>query len=472
MKTTTSPRSAARLALAIVAMGALASGTARAQETSAPPPEEPAQPAAEGPKDDTKEYRFELGLVGGGYFFTSEHGLGRSTESDPLLSPKSSFSLGLRLTINANKWFGFEGETIFIPTHTRDDQTSMVVAAYRGSFIFNIIPQGPFRPFILVGYGGLTTIPKDEEVVATDTDSAFHAGLGAKILFTDNFGLRLDGRVLAPPSFASDLGLKLGEETEFGGPDFEALLSLYVAFGEVEPLIKKEVVTVKAPPPPNPDPDGDGIVGKSDKCPEVAEDKDGFEDDDGCPEADNDGDGIPDAQDKCPNKAETKNGIDDEDGCPEEDTDGDGILGSRDKCPDQPETKNNYKDDDGCPDEVPPEVAKFTGVIQGINFKTNSAALLKNSYPLLNRAVKVLQDFPDVKLEISGHTDDRGKADFNRDLSQKRADAVKAYFVSKGIASDRLEAVGYGLDRPIASNKTKTGRSKNRRTEFKLITKN
>jgi outer membrane protein OmpA-like peptidoglycan-associated protein len=165
------------------------------------------------------------------------------------------------------------------------------------------------------------------------------------------------------------------------------------------------------------------------------------------------------------------NGIDDEDGCPEVDTDGDGILGSRDKCPDQPETVNGYKDDDGCPDEVPPELKKFTGIIQGINFKTNSDKLLKNSFPLLDRAVKVLNDFPEVRLEISGHTDNRGKGDYNRDLSQKRADSVKSYMVAHGVAADRLEAVGYGMDRPVATNKTQAGRSKNRRTEFTLINK-
>jgi OmpA-OmpF porin, OOP family len=87
---------------------------------------------------------------------------------------------------------------------------------------------------------------------------------------------------------------------------------------------------------------------------------------------------------------------------------------------------------------------------------------------VLDRAVKVLQDFPDVKLEISGHTDNVGKPAYNQDLSQRRAEAVKTYFVSKGIGPERLSTVGYGMDRPIADNKTKDGKAKNRRTEFKL----
>ena len=72
-------------------------------------------------------------------------------------------------------------------------------------------------------------------------------------------------------------------------------------------------------------------------------------------------------------------------------------------------------------------------------------------------------------MEISGHTDSRGGADFNRELSARRAEAVKSYLVGKGIKSDRLTSIGYGMDRPIASNKTDAGRGRNRRTEFRLI---
>jgi OmpA-OmpF porin, OOP family len=217
------------------------------------------------------------------------------------------------------------------------------------------------------------------------------------------------------------------------------------------------------------DRDHDGILDNVDKCPDDPEDKDGFEDEDGCPDLDNDKDGIPDKTDKCPNEPEDKDGFQDDDGCPDPDNDNDGVPDVRDKCPNEPETKNNYQDDDGCPDEIPVEVKKFTGVIEGINYKTGSAEILPGSYAILDRAVKVLQDFPDVNLEISGHTDSRGKADYNRDLSQRRADAVKNYFVSRGVNANRLTSIGYGMDRPIADNRTNSGRARNRRTEFKLI---
>jgi OOP family OmpA-OmpF porin len=463
------------LALGVAcSVGALLHSTAHAQEsatvttettTTVVPSADP--PAPSETSSGPTEYRFELGLVGGAHFFAAEHGLGRYKDDPTDKSPDHGGAFGLRLTFNFNRWVAFEGEGLATWTKTRDGVTQLWVFNYGGDILFNLLPPGPFRPFVLVGFGGISSLSDDEGDVPSDVDGMIKAGLGAKVALTNNLGLRIEGRILFPPSILRDVA-KVGDETGFGGPDFEALGTIYWSFGEPASkiVVQKEVVRVAEA---NPDPDGDGVVGAADRCPMVAEDKDGFEDEDGCPDNDNDKDGIPDAQDKCPMQAETMNGIDDEDGCPEIDTDGDGILGSRDKCPDQPETFNNYKDEDGCPDEVPPEVKRFTGVIQGINFKTGSDKLLKGSFPILNRAVKVLKDFPDVRLEIGGHTDNVGKADYNRDLSQKRADSVKAYMVSQGIGGDRLEAVGYGMDKPVASNKTKTGRSKNRRTEFQLI---
>ena len=160
-------------------------------------------------------------------------------------------------------------------------------------------------------------------------------------------------------------------------------------------------------------------------------------------------------------------------GCPPpKDTDGDGIFDDVDKCPNEPETFNGYQDEDGCPDEVPAALKKFTGVIEGINFKTGSADITKNSNVVLDKVVQVLTDYPDVRIEISGHTDNVGKPEFNRELSQKRADAVKQYLINKGIKPERLTAVGFGLEKPIADNKTAAGKAKNRRTEFKLLTGN
>src|SRR4029079_6293418 len=178
------------------------------------------------------------------------------------------------------------------------------------------------------------------------------------------------------------------------------------------------------------DRDHDGILDNVDKCPDDPEDKDGFEDEDGCPDKDNDKDGILDLKDKCPNEAEDKDKFEDEDGCPDPDNDKDTVLDETDKCPNEPGTKNGYQDDYGCPDELPAAVKKFTGVVKGITFRRNSADLKASSFPLLKEAVKVFKEFPPLRVEVSGHTSNDGKRTFNVKLSKKRAESVKGFLTS------------------------------------------
>ena len=391
----------------------------------------------------------EVGVFGGIHFYNKDHGLGRDQGDSTGTSPDNGGVFGLRLGYNLNEWIGFEAEGTISPTRTRNDSTREIILGYRAQVIGTFLHSGYVRPFALVGYGALSAFPGTysedgsptgdlgtETLPRTrDTDGFFHVGIGAKFPITDMFGLRFDARGMAPAAIAHKMAT-VGTETGYGGPDWELLLSGYAGFG-AEPK--------PAPPPPPPPP----AAPKVDK--------------------DTDGDGIPDSIDKCPNEPEDKDGFQDEDGCPDPDNDGDGIPDVKDKCPNEPETFNGYQDDDGCPDEIPAALKKFTGVIQGINFKTKSADITKDSHKVLDKAVQVLSDYPDVRLEIGGHTDNVGKAEFNMELSQKRAESVKNYFVSKGISSDRLTAVGYGMDKPLTSNKTAADKAKNRRTEFTLI---
>jgi outer membrane protein OmpA-like peptidoglycan-associated protein len=407
---------------------------------------------------------FELGLYGGWYFFAAEHGLGRAENDPEGLSPKDFLEIGARFGWNFSQIVGIEGEFYVVPTKLNNEATNELIIGYRAHVILHFIKSGSFRPFAVLGWGGINSSPSDDAVIESDQDNLLYAGLGAKLALSESLLLRLDGRLSAPPAFMSGIA-EIGDEANFSGIDFEVLLGLSFAFGGKDPV-------VEAPPPPPPeepkDTDGDGILDADDKCPTEPEDKDGFQDEDGCPEADNDGDGLPDASDKCPNEAEDKDNFQDEDGCPDPDNDGDGVLDASDKCVNEPETKNNYQDEDGCPDTVPGPVQKYTGVIQGINFKFNSAEITRGSYRVLDRATKVLSDYPDVRLEIQGHTDNRGNPEYNKDLSQRRAESVKNYFISKGIDASRLTAVGYGMEVPIADNKRASGRAKNRRVEFKL----
>ena len=219
------------------------------------------------------------------------------------------------------------------------------------------------------------------------------------------------------------------------------------------------------------DRDGDGVADKDDACPDQPGVASADPKTNGCPPApDKDADGVPDAQDACPDVAGVKTDDPKTNGCPP-DRDGDGITDDKDKCPDQPETKNGYQDEDGCPDEVPVAVQKFTGTIKGINFEVNSAKITKGSFKTLDAAAKVLQDYPSVRMEIQGHTDDTGDHDYNVKLSQERAQSVKDYLVAKGVAEDRLKAQGYGPDKPLDPAKNKAARAKNRRVEFQILQK-
>ena len=222
---------------------------------------------------------------------------------------------------------------------------------------------------------------------------------------------------------------------------------------------------------PDPDDDGDGILDDADRCPRKAEDKDGFQDEDGCPDLDNDGDGVPDKKDACPDEAEDKDGWKDGDGCPDPDNDGDGILDVSDKCPNEKEVFNGLDDDDGCPDKAKVEItAQKIEILEKVNFRTGKAAIMKDSYDLLDQVANVFIQYPRIrKVQVEGHTDDVGAAKANQRLSQARAAAVVKYLVAKGVAAERLVAVGFGEDKPIADNSTPEGRAENRRVEFNIL---
>jgi outer membrane protein OmpA-like peptidoglycan-associated protein len=236
------------------------------------------------------------------------------------------------------------------------------------------------------------------------------------------------------------------------------------------------------------DRDGDGIRDEDDQCPDVPEDRDGFEDSDGCPDPDNDGDGIPDSQDRCPDKPGPKTF----EGCP--DTDGDGVPDSQDRCPDEkgpkdlegcpdsdgdevPDVDDKCKDvagpasDEGCPGKPLVVLEQKRLVIKGaINFDSGKASIKKESLAVLDAVAEVLQAHPEIKhVTVEGHTDNVGAAALNRDLSQRRAESVVHYLVGREIARERLEAKGFGEDRPIAPNDTTLGKAKNRRVEFTIV---
>ncbi len=221
-------------------------------------------------------------------------------------------------------------------------------------------------------------------------------------------------------------------------------------------------------------------------CRNDPEDFDQFEDEDGCPDPDNDQDGILDEPDECPNDPEDVDNFEDENGCPDADNDSDKICdpwveGSpnaskyadlckgKDQCPDDPEDYDGDRDDDGCPDLK----AEFDGcsvkIKDKVFFKFNKSDIDPKSFELLNDVATVINSVPEeLNFRVEGHTDSKGSDKYNKKLSQERSDSVRSYLVGRGVKSSRLEAVGFGEERPIDSNRTADGRARNRRVEFNV----
>ena len=342
----------------------------------------------------------------------------------------SGFSIGARGSLNRIDKLG----------DTSVDDLSHY--AVDGTIKYNFLRSGPIDPFIEIG-GGYTWI---DEVGA----GTVNGGVGLNIWFTENIGLTLQS------------SYKHAFE-DYLAKHFQHMAGIAIKFGGT-------------------DTDGDGVYDKDDACPEVA----GLEIFNGCPDAD--GDGIEDSKDACPNEAGSKemNGCPDADGdgvadkddacpneagpaankgCPYQDKDGDGVLDKDDKCPDVAGTVANQ----GCP-EVTEEVQKqLNDYARTILFDTGKSSIKAESTSVMVDIITILKEYPTAKFTVEGHTDSVGSNSLNQKLSESRALSVKSFLVEKGIEEFRLSAVGYGEDKPIATNNTAAGRKQNRRVEINLV---
>ena len=272
---------------------------------------------------------------------------------------------------------------------------------------------GAVDPFLLAGVG-LVQEPKVSS--SSGFFPAIEAGIGA--LFSTADGVNLRASIAAQEVFNDELAS--GQDAFI---DYRFNIGVVAPFGSVEPA------PAKAP-------------------------------------VDGDGDGVPDSADRCPSQPAAT-----ADGCPTpvapaappSDTDGDGIDDSKDECPG---TLEGLKvDASGC-------IAAATAqkiVLKGVTFLPNSAELTPDAKKVLDEAYDALAGQAGLKVELGGHTDSSGDDKLNLSLSQRRADSVKKYLTGKGIAAERLVAKGYGEAQPIADNKTKAGRTENRRVELKIL---
>lgn len=338
----------------------------------------------------------------------------------------------------------------------------------------------------------------------------------------------------APPGFELLGGVRVPigplELFALAGPGFGNLpgtptVRVFAGLG-IKPQLDKCDPNAKHEPSdcPELDDDRDGMKNSRDRCPLEPEDKDQFEDDDGCLDPDNDRDRIVDGDDQCPlepgprsnngcpirvkdndndgtpdltDKCPTTPGPKSREGCPIKDQDQDGVEDEVDQCPTEPGPRERKgcplkdRDDDtvedardncpdvkglvdnqGCPAEERQLViitADKLVINDKVYFATAKATILPKSFPLLNQVAQVIRSHPEIPMiTVEGHTDDQGSAKLNRKLSLSRAKAVMAYLVHQGVDESRLNAMGYGPDRPADSNKTEAGRANNRRVEFIL----
>jgi outer membrane protein OmpA-like peptidoglycan-associated protein len=273
-------------------------------------------------------------------------------------------------------------------------------------------------------------------------------------------------------SFSVVTGLQIGPFAKFQfDPLYRTLLfglSFSVGLPIREPAFERASVaaappTVEAAPK---DEDADGIIDRQDKCVSAAEDRDGFEDDDGCPDPDNDRDGVLDGVDKCPNEA----GPADNNGCAVLDRDKDGVVDAFDNCVDEAGPASNQ----GCPLKQKQLVVitqNSLKILDKVYFDTGKSSIQKRSYALLSQIAQVLGAHPEIKtIQIEGHTDNKGNAEANKTLSGARAESVRVYLITRGVEGTRLRAAGFGADKPQDSNDTVKGREANRRVEFNILT--
>ncbi len=228
-------------------------------------------------------------------------------------------------------------------------------------------------------------------------------------------------------------------------------------------ISRKRIVQAQPQPIPLPvvkkviqsDSDGDGILDSLDACPQIP----GVAQFKGCPVPDRDGDGIYDADDACPDVK----GIIEYKGCPMPDKDMDGVADSLDNCPELAGSAVNG----GCP-ETAVLRSIFNWAAQNIFFENDSHRLLPRSFTALDSVAYLMKKYPIIQLTIEGHTDNVGGVQYNQTLSEKRAGAVWQYLAKAGIDTQRLKAVGYGQQQPVADNNTAEGRAMNRRVVLNM----
>jgi outer membrane protein OmpA-like peptidoglycan-associated protein len=322
---------------------------------------------------------------------------------------------------------------------------------WRAQVVFQLPTASGFVPFVAAGFG---MMHGTSDLLGSSNHWPVHAGAGVRFYLTDAVAVRLDGRYLRGPSEQAPYTLNAG----YG--EFSLGLS-YAPKYTSHPDIPKV----------DGDRDGDGIPDSIDKCPDQPEDKDMYQDDDGCPDPDNDGDGIPDVVDKCPLDPEDKDGYQDEDGCPDLDNDGDGIPDSKDHCPNEPEAINGFQDEDGCPDKGDSLVVLSPDrleLLESIQFSRDKLARASNN--LLGQIGATLRAHTElVRVRVTVHVQPTSNPDKDQTISDARAKLIRDWLVQYGIDAKRVEARGFGGTKPLVPAEQRGAAAINDRVELIIL---
>ncbi len=347
--------------------------------------------------------------------------------------------------------------------------------------VFRAIVDADFgRFFVAANVGGAARTPT--QLGTIDDGPELRFGVGGGVRATSSLTFLAEG--FGSTNFTTDPGASAGEvdgAIRYSIPGVPVRLTAGGGTGLNKgvgaPMFRVFLgVSVEVDGGRSLDLDGDGIPDSEDRCPleggDVVRIPGPYY---GCPKRDSDGDGVPDYLDMCPGKPGVVSSDPANNGCPDPDRDHDGIPNERDKCPDSPETYNGFEDADGCPDVAPVKIEvrgdQIVVINSPINFDFKSDRIIgARSFEALDLVAEAMNAHPEIKkLEVAGHTDGVGPREVNMALSGKRAAAVVAYLVHKGVAAARLTSNGYGPDKPVGSNDTEEGRAQNRRVQFNIL---
>jgi OOP family OmpA-OmpF porin len=437
--------------------------------------------------DSPGTHRTEIGVQGG--FFLPDQELSNKDSDLQELEPIA----GLRFALLFAKRFDWFVDTTFTDVNTNTPVGDIETQAARTGIDLYFRPHDTKVQWFVTAGAGL--IDYDAEVGENFDRTFASVGLGQRVRLdtrtTFRWELRgdrafddddlLEGEDLTRANFLISVNWGLGGSRK--DSDGDGVLDR----DDDCPDTPRGVIVDERGCPK--DSDGDGVWDGIDRCPDTP--RGAIVDEWGCPK-DSDGDGVWDGIDRCPDTP--RGAIVDEWGCPK-DSDGDGVWDGIDQCPDTPrgasvDERGCLRDADGdgvwdgadrCPDTPPgtpvrpdgcPKAAplftedKKVLILEGVFFEFDKAILKPVSQVTLDRVARSLLDWPEVHVEVAGHTDWIGTDEYNQDLSYRRARAVKEYLVSKGVAADRMDVRGFGESRPIADNQTDAGRAKNRRVEL------